>query len=635
MQSKISCFNKTIFIKNLTRFWPFAVLYAAYLIFAHPLALYVELAHHFFGEMNDSWDKVANHFAGLTEPVSVFIFAIIMATAVFGYLLQSRSANMLHAFPVTRGELYVTNFVSALVLMLIPQFLTALATNFVIIGKVPGLIWAVWAWFGITAGETVFFMGLAALAVMFTGQLLPAVVFYMIWNFLYVAVVGLIDAVAELFVFGLSGNLIGLRAHVLFPLARFLRYVGFDVNTMNKAPYLEVAGMGTLFVYVLAGLIFAAAAYYAYRKRALECAGDFLSFGFTKPIFRWGAAILAGGALSLVVTAIVCDGRGSQSHAATLFTIWLVIFSAVLFFVAEMFIEKSFRVFKKRMAVECVSCIAVLLVGVALLNFDVFGVESYVPDMSEVAMAEVSGDGWASFESAEEMEKIAALHQLILERVDEHKKKEDGGYGETDTFFGVGIHYRMKDGKQVDRFYSLWLDDKEYADRIWSSFSELMYDREAVKRSYFGMNYEELDWKVADVALEYFAQGNDLYCPVYGTGEELQRFYEAALADIGAGAFSNGNAEYVDDHTIVMHAGEDAFPMDATLSLTLMTEKPRESVRFAGMSEIYSQDDGGEGTVTVTTPLYLNSDCTHLINLLIEMGVIDSAQDLSAETIQK
>ena len=45
MQSKISCFNKTIFKKNLTRFWPFAVIYGVYLMMVHPMVAYLEISN--------------------------------------------------------------------------------------------------------------------------------------------------------------------------------------------------------------------------------------------------------------------------------------------------------------------------------------------------------------------------------------------------------------------------------------------------------------------------------------------------------------------------------------------------------------------------------------------------------------
>ena len=231
MQSKISCFNKTIFKKNLTRFWPFAVIYGVYLMMVHPMVMYLEISNNMQnGSDIKPWQVVGDHFTGMTEPVSVFLAAIVIAAAVFSYLYQSRSANMIHAFPVTRTELFVTNYLSGLALMAIPQLLAALATNLVIIGKANSMIWAVWTWFGITFGETIFFFGFACFIVMFTGQLLAAGLFYMIWNFLYVASVMLINAVGELMIYGLSGALISAISHPLFPVAYLLRKVGFYMD---------------------------------------------------------------------------------------------------------------------------------------------------------------------------------------------------------------------------------------------------------------------------------------------------------------------------------------------------------------------------------------------------------------------
>ena len=185
MQSKISFFNPTVCKKNLTRFWPFALLYLVYLIIAHPLVIYTSFNQLIYYSSDMTAESlVYSHFVEMTEPVSIFLAAIVMAIAVFGYLYQSRSANMIHTLPVTRTQLYVTNYVSGLLLLIIPQFLGALLTNLVILDRAADTTWIVWGWFGVTAGETLFFYSFAVLMVMFTGQLLAAGLFYLSWKFL-------------------------------------------------------------------------------------------------------------------------------------------------------------------------------------------------------------------------------------------------------------------------------------------------------------------------------------------------------------------------------------------------------------------------------------------------------------------
>ncbi len=46
--------------------------------------------------------------------------------------------------------------------------------------------------------------------------------------------------------------------------------------------------------YVVAAVFIYALAYYCYKKRRIESAGDLLTFGWIKPLFRWGAGICVG-----------------------------------------------------------------------------------------------------------------------------------------------------------------------------------------------------------------------------------------------------------------------------------------------------------------------------------------------------
>ena len=634
MQSKISCFNKTIFKKNLTRFWPFAVIYGVYLMMVHPMVTYLEISNNMQNGMDTKpWQVVGDHFMGMTEPVSVFLAAIVIAAAVFGYLYQSRSANMIHAFPVTRTELFVTNYLSGLVLMAIPQLLAALATNLVILGKANSMIWAVWTWFGITFGETIFFFGFACFVVMFTGQLLAAGLFYMIWNFLYVASVMLINAVGELMIYGLSGALISAISHPLFPVAYLLRKVGFYMD--GSTQIYHVQGISSLLIYAGAGLIFAALAWYIYQKRRIECAGDFLSMKWTAPVFRWGTAIIVGVAGALCWTYLSGEYT-SQNRMVTKFVIFLVICAVVMFFVAEMFIEKSFRVLKKRIAVECVTCVTVLIVGVGLLQFDVFGIESYVPQTEEIQTVSLCGNETVAFEDVADVEKVRALHKLIIDHRSEQKAQRQDNYMEQAEvvdgvsqenayyFDYIDITYTLKNGKNVSRSYWITTNDASYKKLLMAQSEALFNDTEALKRGYYGINYKELNWQLIGAGVEYarvdewgqYFYDND---PVYGTQEDLQKLFDAVLADFDAGAFSE-------------YGWNGESTISANMNLTLRTDHKREEIRFANGGGYMSYFDGEElvnGTQMYSS-LHLTDRCTNTINVLIELGEIQSAYDLRA-----
>lgn len=639
MQSKISCFNQTIFKKNLTRFWPFAVLYGLYLIVAHPMVLYLESTNNYYTSGSRKvWQLVGDHFTEMTEPVSVFLISIAIAIAVFSYLYQSRSANMMHAFPVTRTGLFVTNYLSGLTLMVLPQALAALATNLVILGKANSMIWSVWTWFGITVGETVFFYGFACLMVMFTGQLLTAGLFYMIWNFLYIVSVSLINFMGELFIYGVDGYLIQTMRHPLFPLAYLLGRVGF--YTEDPSNTYHVQGISILLIYVAAGLVLAALAWYVYQKRRIECAGDFLSMRWTAPIFRWGTALIGGIACALFLTYLFGEAV-SRNRMAVRFVVFLIIFAAALFFVAEMFIEKSFRVFRKRIAVESISCVAVLLVGVALLQFDVFGIETYVPETDEILTASLLGNNSVSFEDAADVEKVRALHELILDHRSEQKSqsrvdlgysamvesvKETGNVTDTEQiqyYDYIHISYTLKNGKRVSRSYQIMTYDVAFCETLQAKCEELYNDTEALKRGFFGNNYQELNWQVSEALVEcdkYDEQGNyvqNIY-QVYGSKEELQKFYDAVLADFDAGAFAN-------------YGWDGATQVNARLQMTLMTDHERDEIRLDSANNYLHYIDDvvklANGT-QMTMNMDLNDRCTNTIHALIELSAIERADDL-------
>lgn len=621
MQSKISFFNPTICKKNLTRFWPFALVYLVYLLIVHPLVIYTEFNRLLYDGYGQSAQSVVmNHFSGVTEPISIFIAAIIIAIAVFSYLYQSRSANMIHSFPVTRTQLFVTNYVSGLVLMIVPQLLGALFTNLVILGKAGSTIWIVWSWFGITVGETIFFYSFACLMVMFTGQMLTAGLFYMIWSFLYIVAVVLIDSMGGLFLYGVLGNLIVTRAHPLFPLAYMMRYVGFDVS----GQMCHVEGVPAVIAYMAVGVLCAVLAWWIYQHRRIECAGDFLSMKWTAPVFRWGVVLVGATGCALFATDII-NSYGSWNGRIARFVIGLVFFSVVLFFASEMFIEKSFRVFHKKLIVECVSCVAVLLVGVAMLNFDVFGVESYVPQTDEVAMAYA---GWNNMEvdveDAAQIEQVQALHQLIIDHMGEQKQYTDGRGNmmvpDTDVYYQyVTLTYTLKNGKWVERNYTIVIQDQDYRDQLNDQIRVLSADTEGIVSGILGLNHEDLGWKINYAGVEFPTIDNDTVSydgsTDVGSVETRQELFDAWLADVQAGAFDI-----------------DGWSNGTMVNFRFETNAPKSQVRYPKGSSLdykLSSYDGANGATTTYLDVNVNERCTHLLQVLKDIGVIDDTEEVN------
>ena len=124
MRSKTSCFNGTLFRKNLSRYWPLWGL-ASFGGALFPLAMLVNLLHSGF----DFWTPLETTQAyynvlSYGVPVISIVYAVLCAMAVWNYLYNTRSVGLMHTLPIRREGLFVTNVLSGLVMMAIPYAVT-------------------------------------------------------------------------------------------------------------------------------------------------------------------------------------------------------------------------------------------------------------------------------------------------------------------------------------------------------------------------------------------------------------------------------------------------------------------------------------------------------------------------------
>ena len=120
MQSKTSFFNRTLFRKNLSRYWPLWG-FASFVGFLAPAALLVRVIQS--GETSVEPLVVREIYYYLVAdavPIVSIAYAILCAMAVWSYLYNARSVGMMHSLPIRREGLFLTNLLSGLAMMAIP-----------------------------------------------------------------------------------------------------------------------------------------------------------------------------------------------------------------------------------------------------------------------------------------------------------------------------------------------------------------------------------------------------------------------------------------------------------------------------------------------------------------------------------
>ena len=292
MRSATSYFNFTLFRKNLSRFWPIWGLYSLIWLVLLPVNLltdgdYLTLAR---------TRLIPLQFVNGTSAALAlaFCFGILCAMAVFSYLYSSRSVGLLHALPMRREGLFLTNYLSGLSFMVLPNLAVFFLSLLVEAAFGVVVFSSLFTWLVTTSFYCLFFYSFAVFCAMFTGHILALPAFYGILNFLALGVSFLLGDMARRFLFGFTGTswLEQLAIH-LTPVAYLGSGVWVDYYDGPAPSYEQVAylsGLGRVFLVGLLGLVFAGLALAVYRRRQLESAGDVVSVPWVRPVFRYGVA---------------------------------------------------------------------------------------------------------------------------------------------------------------------------------------------------------------------------------------------------------------------------------------------------------------------------------------------------------
>ena len=208
MRSVTSCFNSTLYRKNLSRFWPIWALYSVIWLFALPLNLLTTIqrgqnwALEDLTHSLDYFSRVSVGYSLNLGTVLAVIFGLLAAMAVFSYLDASRSACMMHALPLRREALFLTQYLAGLSFLLLPQLAVFALTAATEAALGCLALWPLVQWLLAQGGLCLFFYSFAVFCAMFTGHLAALPVFYGVLNLLAFLMTSLVEAVCDLFLYG-------------------------------------------------------------------------------------------------------------------------------------------------------------------------------------------------------------------------------------------------------------------------------------------------------------------------------------------------------------------------------------------------------------------------------------------------
>ena len=573
MQSKTLCFNRTLFRKNLSRFWPLWAV-PSFVGALFPLAMLTHLLRYGPEGLFGRSDSYALEFTGIYYDVAAYAlpiislcYAVLVALAVWSYLFNNRSTGLMHTLPIRREGLFLTNFLSGMTMMLVPYAVTGALC--VLVSLCFGFFEPVGPLVTILAvlGDSLFYFCTATAAAFITGNLFALPVLYFIFHFLAAGMDVLVSAFAGGFLFGVEGGYTG-SLDFLSPTVCLMRQVSthheyedvFVPDSLRGT--LTADGIGyydskmisvtlenawIIAVYALVGIVLLAVAYALYRRRRSESAGDVVAVGWMKPLFRYGVAVCASmaGGLALYMVFWGQFQNGSDYDAFPML-IAMILSGAIGYYAASMLLAKSLRVFRgswKGLVVTALCAAAIC----GVMKFDVFGIETRVPaaDQIETLTFRVANNQYelTPEEDGELLEEVRAAHLAIAEDADyiravnEDDVRLAAARGDEFSAYNiVRLTYHLKNGTTVIRRYSVPIT----ADRLTQAGTyDFALDRlvngDTMKSKRFHLN----DGYMAENGYIYpeNRRGSDVS---FGTHEALV-LHEAVKRDIAAGACGNYN----------------------------------------------------------------------------------------------
>lgn len=542
MTSKISCFDRAVFRRALKKTAPVWILYTLYELLL-PLRLFSFCRG--VSSCTDDFlvqiEKTILGYARINASLLPFLLGGLLAWVLFFWLFRAGTAYFYAALPVRRETLFLTNYLTGLLLCAAPALLSSL------------LLWAVGAGFGaavfvpamqvFTATMLGFllFFSFAVLVCCVVGQMAAMPIVYVILNFTFFVLETIVRHLLFTFVYGMpysqSSTMQSFALHAT-PVLGLLQG-GFRVATdwaerdgmyyMEYAPRLE--GWGYLGALAALGLVFALCAFLLLKHREMERSGDVIAVGWLRPValyvFTIGCALVLGALMAELFSSNTSDNFWYV-------LLFLFVGAFVGYFVGKMLLQKTVHVFRSGWLGLGACCLALLL-AFGAAEFDLFGYSRYLPERSAVQAAGLThyqSNGLYTTQDDAFIQDVLNLHTAAVSEKSKQEHRRHAYQLGTDYTEQFYITYRMTDGTLTERYYSIVYSeaDLEDPDSLISRFSAL-YNSPGSVLIRTGFDTPRTEKNVLSCYVSSFDTGESLEL----TGRDAWRVYTACLDDINAG----------------------------------------------------------------------------------------------------
>jgi len=436
MKSKTSLLNKTVLKKDITRFAPIWALYTVFLLLmlfefgSYPAAI------------------TALNLLEFTRSMGIInaLYAGVCVAFLFMDLFNGRLCNALHAFPLQRKNWLTNHVLAGFLFSFVPNLLATLVA-------IP-MLWEyahiALIWLAVTTLQFLFFFGSAVLCAMCAGNLIGMGALYGIFHLVVVLIGGIAELFYQPLLHGVKLTIDSFAVFIPLYQMEIFEYADFEVIHQKLDPYGVFNGLiGKDWLYLglcaVVGAVCIWLAWLVYRKRNLENAGDLLAVKKLSPLFLLICTVGAGAVLYLFSGAF-----GARSY------VFLAVGTIVGYFAGRMLLNRTIKVFTKRAFMGFGIIVAVAAASFLLTWLDPVGMTRYVPELDQIESASVTENFYNEVNSTPN-ENFRITDQTELAELQDYHRQliQHRPSSENQTFSRIAIHYTLKSGRTVCRYYAV------------------------------------------------------------------------------------------------------------------------------------------------------------------------------------
>lgn len=480
-----SC-NKTIFLSDLHRFWPMALLYGILLQLIIELPM---LNKYYNFIMNpDYYYSKDEILAGTIETLTTggiipFVSCVFFVVLLFGYLNREKETYSIHAFPVSRESLFMSHYFAGLTLVMIPIILIMITVSVtgLIFGTTPSVVF-IWGYTDIII-EHFFFYNLSCLVAMITGNGVMTVIVYGVLNLLGPGIQTLFWGIRDIYIYGLHYDHTYTFLDKLSPIRYFFDHYQLYHFTKQQEIVLGVAKTDIICVLLslIPAVLFIFVAVFLYKKRNIESVGEMVVFEWGREIFRMIFTVCSSFILSIILYYILLYSiLGNLNYSAQFpFMFVLVLINILLFYwLSNVILYRSIHVIKKTSFVRCgILMVIMAMVLLGTRNFHL-NINEDLCDHIEVsiysysdkkAVGNYQGNSWIY---DIECENLPQVESLIIDLQDYNQHQPVSNNENPEGFVYIHIYENYNTDSENLHTYSYSFSD-ENVDEVFEILEEI------------------------------------------------------------------------------------------------------------------------------------------------------------------